>query len=467
MTPHAGMPAADILARLTHLRELDPPTHGGRVLSYVYDPGVPDLDELAATAATAFLPVNGLDPTTFTSVATLERELVAFARDIVGGDDEVVGSVTSGGTESCLLAVKSARDLWRDTHGSTQTPVIVAPTTVHAAFHKACEYFGLEMVAVDIDPDTGKVPPLDLSQAVTQLVQGGRPPALVVLSAPNYPLGSIDDIAQIAPAMADLGVPVHVDACVGGFVLPFYPGVPEWDFRVRGVSSISMDVHKYGYAPKGASVILYRGRERHRAQYFAHVRWPGYPVVNPTMLGSRSATSLAAAWAITGRLGIEGYQRATNRIHSATTRILDTMTAIPGLRILGEPFGPLIAAAAEPGPDQVDPFNFIDALRSRGFLAQAQPAFRNIPRSVHLTVTPVSADVIEDLTGAIVAAADDVRGRPAPTPDPELVQRIREEGLPEELAQVMATLETLPPEAAPEALIEVLASVIDPDAPGD
>lgn len=459
-----GAEATDILATLKQLRKQDPPTHGGRVLSYVYDPGIADLDDLVAAAATQFLPVNGLDPTTFTSVATLERDVVAFARQITSGDQEVVGSVTSGGTESCLLAVKSAREIWRRSNPGGQVPTLVAPTTVHAAFHKACDYFGLEMVAIDIDPVTGTVPPQDLVDAVEELIAQGSPPALVVLSAPNYPLGTVDDIATISPRLAELGVPVHVDACVGGFVLPFSPEpVPAWDFTVAGVRSISLDAHKYGYAPKGASVVLYRGREYHQAQYFATVAWPGYPVVNPTVLGSRSATALAAAWAVIHRLGITGYRSAVERIYAATRAVTDTLRATPGLRILGEPVGPLIAIAADAGPEAIDPFNFIDALHDHGFIAQAQPAFRDLPRSAHLAITPVTNDVLAELTSALRAAADSCRGVPAPAPNPDLVHQIAEGGLPADMAEVMATLEALPAREAPAALVQVLAGLIDPD----
>ncbi len=459
-----GKPANEILQALNALRELDPPTHGGRVLSYVYDPGIADLDSLVESAAKAFLPVNGLDPTTFTSVAPLERDLVAFARHITEGDGDVVGSVTTGGTESCLLAVKSARDLWRAEHGRETQPVLVAPSTVHPAFHKACDYFDLTMVTVDIDTDTGTVQAESFIAAVDQQLQAGRPPVMVVLSAPNYPFGSIDPIATIAPAMARRGIPVHVDACVGGFVLPFYPGpVPEWDFRVEGVRSISMDVHKYGYAPKGASIVLYRGRQNHRAQYFACVSWPGYPVVNPTILGSRSATALAAAWAVTQHLGVEGYRNAASRIAEASARVTETLNQIPGIKILGNPFGPLVAITGVPGPQLVDPFRFIDALKRYGFLAQAQPAYLDMPRSAHLTLTPVTADVIEDLCRALVSAADDVRGEPAAEPDLQLLQTIAVEGLPEDQAEVMATLEVLPEDVARGALTQVLAAVIDPD----
>lgn len=452
-----------ILSELQALRRTDPPTHGGRVLSYVYDSGIEGLDDLMAEAATAFLPVNGLDPTTFTSVAVLERDVVAFARQITSGDGDVVGSVTSGGTESILLAVKSARDVWRASHGSATRPALVAPTTAHAAFHKACAYFDLTMVPVDVDPETGTVDAEEYVAVVDGLREAGTPPALVVLSAPNYPLGGIDDIATIAPQMAERGVPVHVDACVGGFVLPFYPReVPAWDFSVAGVRSISLDAHKYGFAPKGASIVLYRGREYHQAQYFATVDWPGYPVVNPTLLGSRSATALAAAWAVIQRLGREGYSRAVARTVQATDVVRATLAAVPGLKVIGDPFGPLIAVANDGTEQGVDPYRFVDALKKHGFLAQAQPAFRDIPRSAHFTLTPVTDDVAQELSEAIVRAAAEVSGMRAPEPNPALLEEVAANGLPEEQAEVMATLETLPDDVATGALIGLLARVIDP-----
>lgn len=461
-----GRSTAQVIDALHELRAGDPPTHGGRVLSYVYDPGIPGLDELISTAAAAFLPVNGLDPTTFSSVATLERDVIAFARHLTGGDGEVVGAVTSGGTESCLLAVKSARDQWRADHPGGSRPALVAGTTVHPAFHKACEYFDLRMVPVEVDVDTGTVPPEVIIAAVDDEIAAGTPPALVVLSAPNYPLGAIDDVARIAPALAARGVPVHVDACVGGFVLPFYPQeVPAWDFRVAGVRSISLDAHKYGYAPKGASVILYRGRDALAAQYFACVSWPGYPVVNPTLLGSRSATALAATWALIQALGTDGYRAAVGRISAAARKVIEGVRTIPGLRILGRPFGPLLALGADAGPGAVDPFHLVDALRDHGFLAQSQPAFGNVPRSAHLTLTPVTADVAEELISALTTAAAEVRGLPPAAPDPQLLAEVTAHGLPRKQAAVMATLESLPEGVARSALIQVLSAVVDPDAP--
>lgn len=444
------------------------------MLSYVYDSGRPELDRLAQAAATEFLPVNGLDPTTFGSVAVLERELIAFGRQVLNGDGDVVGSVTSGGTESCLLAVKSARDRARGLRGtgSEQSLALVIPTTAHPAFRKAAAYLGLAVVEVPVDPSSGGVSAESMLAAVDATAAARQRVALVVVSAPSYPTGTLDPVAEVAAGCAERGVDLHVDACIGGFVLPWWPEtLPAWDFRVDGVTSISADLHKYGFAPKGASLVLYRGRERHLAQYFATSAWPGYPVVNPTMLGSRSATGMAAAWAVVRCLGEQGYAELVAQTARATTAVSTGVDSIPGLSVLGDPVGPLLAFVADEdvGPEErVDPFLLADAVRQRGFLLQAQPACpqadgTTVPRSAHATLTPVSLGIADELVSAIAAAADEVRGEQPPRPDPSLVARVAEEGLPERLAGVMATLEALPRSESPALLVQLLAAVIDPD----
>ncbi|MET0448757.1 MAG: aminotransferase class V-fold PLP-dependent enzyme, partial [Aeromicrobium sp.] len=325
--PSADRPTPDrILSRLAALREADAPTHGGHVLSYVYDSGLAELDQLAADAMRLVQPVNGLDPTTFTSVAVMERELVGFARDLLGGDQEVVGTITTGGTESCLLAVKTARD----TYAGTGRPRLLAPITVHAAFQKAAHYFGLELDLVPVS-SSGAVAADDL------VARMGPDVALVVVSAPSYPHAALDPVVEVAAAALERGIPCHVDACIGGWVLPFWEGLPDWDLRVPGVTSLSADLHKFGYAPKGASVLLQRGRDRHRAQYFATTRWPGYPVVNPTMLGSKSAGPLAAAWAITQHLGVDGLSGLAQSCRRSTGALVELVSSIDGLRVVGAP----------------------------------------------------------------------------------------------------------------------------------
>ncbi|SDS38460.1 pyridoxal phosphate-dependent decarboxylase family protein [Microterricola viridarii] len=511
MSAHFEQNPADVLARLGALREGDAPTHGGRVLSYVYDSGVAELDELAASAIRAVQPVNALDPTTFTSVAAMEREVIGFARAVFHGDEQVVGTVTSGGTESCLLAIKTARELWRadaarrGIPADTVVPRILAPSTVHAAFHKAADYFGLRLELVPVDPDSG----LPVAADFAARLADADDVALVVLSAPAYPHGVLDPIAEVSALAAAAGVSCHVDACFGGFVLPWWPGLDaaSWDLQLPGVTSLSADLHKYGYAPKGASVLLQRGRDRQRQQYFATTGWPGYPVVNSTLLGSKSAAALAAAWAITQTLGGSGFARLTESCARATAALADAIAGIDGLRVVGHPTGPAIAVAADesvPAERRVDPHHWADQARAHGWQLQLQPGFTQsdgtrLPATAHLTVTPVTESRLAELTTALVAAADEVRGVPAVDVTPLLaslggafggalpaaldaasafavLQAIglapdaegspgegpADAALPERLAPFLALVEALPPAVAEPLLTELIARLVEP-----
>ncbi|WP_193598181.1 pyridoxal phosphate-dependent decarboxylase family protein [Microbacterium sp. YJN-G] len=479
---------AEILDRLRALRAGDAPTHGGRVLSYVYDSGREDLDELADAAARLARPLNGLDPTVFPSIAAMERDLIGFTRRMLHGGRGVAGSVTSGGTESCLLAVKTARDLWRQRHPDAGRPRLVTATTVHAAFQKAAQLFDLEWDPVPCGTD-GAVVAEDVIARLDDDV------ALVVVSAPAYPSGALDPVAAVAGAAADRDLSCHVDACFGGFVLPWWPGLAAWDFRVRGVTSISADLHKYGYAPKGVSVLLHRTRRRHRAQFFATTRWPGYPVVNPTLLGSRSASPLAAAWAITQHLGADGYAELTAAIHRVAVAVRDAVDGIPGLAVMGDPAGPAIALVADTAvlpAEQIDPHRLADELTTHGWRIQHQPGFTQadgvrMPPSAHLTLTPVLEHGVAEFTRALRAASDAVRGRPPArvrtlltgmrllgygeggrVPGPKAAWRLlRLAGADhvsaeQPMAALMALIEQLPAPVAETLLTELLARISEP-----
>lgn len=487
---------ADILERLAELRRADAPTHGGRVLSYVYDSGLAELDELAASAIRAVQPVNGLDPTTFTSVAVMEREVLGFARALLGGDEDVVGTVTTGGTESCLLAVKAARDLWRGSGASARTgmPRLLAPVTVHAAFQKAAHYFGLELDLVPVGLD-GVVAAKDVIARLDDRV------AIVVVSAPSYAHAAMDPVAEVAAAAAEHGIACHVDACIGGWVLPFWEGVEPWDFKVPGVTSISADLHKFGYSPKGASVLLQRDRDRQRAQYFATTQWPGYPIVNPTILGSKSAGPLAAAWAIIQALGSSGLAALSESCARSTRMLREVIGEIDGLRVVGNPVGPLLAVAADESVEperRVDPHHWADQARRHGFLLQLQPSLEQsdgttLPATTHLTITPVTESVLEELGAALRMAADEVRGTPAVSVeavlaglpvealialgDPDaapldsasaaallsaLGVGVADGGLPDRMAPLLALIAAMPSSLTERLLIELLARLVEP-----
>ena len=477
---------SDVLARLAELREADAPTHGGRVLSYVYDSGVAELYQLAADAIRMVQPVNGLDPTTFTSVAVMEREVVAFARDMLNGDDDVVGSVTTGGTESCLLAVKTARDNW----SGDGKPRLLAPVTAHAAFQKAAHYFGLELDLVPVLSD-GTV---DTDVMIERM---GPDVALVVVSAPSYPHAAIDPIAAIAAAALERGIDCHVDACIGGWVLPFWEGLEPWDFRVDGVTSMSADLHKFAYAPKGISVLLTRGRVRQRAQYFSTTQWPGYPVVNATMLGSKSAGALAAGWAITRALGRDGLAELAASCARSTAFLVELIDFIEGLRVVGSPVGPLLAIATDesvPEERRVDPHHWADEVRSHGWMLQLQPGLNQsfgvtLPHTTHLTITPVTESVMAGLADALMSAAGAVRGVPPVSADDALASlpeglldsltepldsesalRVLTEvglvatdlpGLPEKMAPFLALITALPAPMTERLLTELIARTIE------
>src|SRR6478735_1193150 len=276
----------DTLARLRALQAADLPVHGGRTLAYVYDSGMGEVDAIAREAVAAFAGSNGLDPTAFPSLLQMENDLVGFAADLLDAPDTCVGTVTSGGTESCLLAVQSARDSRPD----VDRPRMVVPSTVHAAFLKAAHYFGVEAVVVPVGADY-RADAADPERTV-----------LVVVSAPSYAHGVVDPVTEVAAAAAERGIRCHVDACIGGWVLPYAArigrDVVPWTFAVEGVTSISVDLHKYAYAPKGTSILLHRTPDLRRPQFFASAQWPGYTILNPTMQSTKSGGPLAGAWAV-------------------------------------------------------------------------------------------------------------------------------------------------------------------------
>ncbi|GAA1804375.1 aminotransferase class V-fold PLP-dependent enzyme [Luedemannella flava] len=404
--PAHGVPAETILAELRQLRAADLPTHGGRLFAYVYDPGLAGLDALAASAHALSAHVNGLDPTAFPSLLATENALVGAAARVLGGGPSTVGNVTSGGTESLILAVKAARDARPD----IAAPRIVVPTTAHAAFAKAASYLRVALDVVPVPPGTFRPSPADIAAAI------GPDTVLVACSAPSYAHGVIDPVEEIAAVAAAAGVRCHVDACFGGWALPFLReaggAVPAFDLSVPGVTSISVDLHKYAYAPKGVSVLLHRDAALRAPQYFAWADWPGYTMVNPTISSTRSGGPIAAAYATLRHIGHAGYVNLARATAESVAALAEAVSTVDGLRLLAPADTTVVVFTSDdPG---LDLFVLVDELTARGWhtqpqLTYAQPDGTVLPRSVHLTVTASVAPRVAEFGPALKEAADAAR----------------------------------------------------------
>jgi len=391
--PPNRTPAGEVLARMRQFREHDPLWQEGKTWSLVYYAGDEVLD-LLKEAYTLFFSENGLNPMAFPSLKRFEAEVVAMTANLLGGDGDTAGNMTSGGTESILMAVKTARDWARATHPAIAAPEMILPQTAHPAFHKAGHYFGVKPVLTPISPD------FRADVAATQAAITPRT-ILLVGSAPSYPHGVVDPIAELAQVAQGRELLFHVDACVGGFMLPFvrklgYP-VPDFDFSVPGVTSMSVDLHKYAYAAKGTSVILYRNRSLRRHQFHVYTDWPGGIYASPSIAGTRPGGAIAAAWAALSFLGEEGYLAIADGVMQTTGQLKEGVAAIPGLKILGEPAMSILAI----GADRLNVYEIADEMTLRGWHLDRQ----QLPPSLHLTVTPAHATVadrfLEDLRQAV------------------------------------------------------------------
>ena len=405
----------DVLARLHARQAGDVPVTGGRTLAYVYDSGLADADAVGREAVAAYAGSNGLDPTAFPSLLSMENELVGFACRLLDAPPEAVGTITSGGTESVLLAVQTARDSRPD----IEQPRMVLPVTAHAAFHKAAHYFGVEAVMVDVDEEF-RARPGAMQAAIDDRT------VLVVASAPSYAHGVVDPVTPIAAAAAARGVRCHVDACIGGWVLPYAARLgrplPSWTFAVEGVTSISVDLHKYAYAPKGTSVLLHRSPALRRPQYFASARWPGYTMLNPTMQSTKSGGPLAGAWAVVSTIGDAGYLALTEQVLDGVDRLVAGIGAIDGLHVVVPPDSTLVAFATD---DTCDVFTLTDAMTRAGWWVQPQLSFEGHAPTIHLSLSAATAPHVEEFLAALATAVADAVAAGPIAVDPGVVEFVQ------------------------------------------
>ncbi len=402
--PAHGLARDELFARMESFRREDIDWRSGRAWAYVFDPGE-EAREVIKRAYMMYLTENGLDPTAFPSLLTMEREVVSISAAHLRAGPEVVGNFTSGGTESIILATKAARDFARATRG-VERGAIVLPTTAHAAFHKAAHYLGLDTVLVDVDPDSFRAVPAALEAAALEL---GERCVMVVASAVSYAHCVVDPVPEIAAICERHGWWLHVDGCMGGFLLPYFRRLgrehPDFDFSVPGVSSMSMDLHKYAFAAKGASVVLYRDKSLRRHQIFSCANWTGYTISNATVQSSKSGGPVAAAWAVLHHFGDAGYMKIAEALLAATDRVRTWVEAQPDLQALGRSDMSHVAFAS----DSIDLFALVDAMNQRGWYVQAQLSYGNSPANVHLCLNPESLRWLDDLLADFETCIEQVR----------------------------------------------------------
>ena len=393
--PESGLSMERIEELMVVHEELDKDVdiEGGKVSGTVYGMD-PSLRHVMLRAFSRFFYSNPLHPEVFKAGRKMEAEVVFMTLSLFSGTEECVGTVTSGGTESILLACKAYRDRGRSEKGIL-FPEIVAPITVHAAFEKAANYFGIRLIHVDVDLETGKADLIQMRRLIT-----GNTVALVG-SAPCYSLGIMDDIPAISALAQEYGIGCHVDCCLGSFIIPFMRDLydlPLFDFAVPGVTSISCDPHKYGFAPKGISVIMYNSATLRQYQYFVSAEWTGGIYATPTLLGSRSGAIVAATWAALLAFGKDGYRDAALRIYESVTLVVHGIKSIPELFVYGKPASSVVAL----GSRNLNIYAINDVMSRHGWHLNA---LQN-PPAVHiactmLTTTRTITMLLHDLADSV------------------------------------------------------------------
>ncbi|MEZ5145402.1 MAG: aspartate aminotransferase family protein [Acidimicrobiales bacterium] len=408
--PEHGRPREDILAELRWMGATeDEVWQTGKCSGTMYC-GDMEHYEFLTQAFQPFAHVNVLQRDMCPSATKFESEIIAMTLDMLHGgavtDGSPCGSVTSGGTDSIVTAMLAYRDQARATRGVT-TPNIVLPTTAHPAFHKACHLFGLEKRLAPVDPDTTLV---DVDR-VRELIDGDT--VALVGSAGNYPYGTVDDIAALSDLAVAHGIGLHVDGCLGGFILPWGEAlgydIPVFDFRLPGVTTISADTHKYGYGLKGTSVLAYRSKELRSFQYFTSTDWPGGKYLSPGLAGSRSGGLLAATWASMVRMGREGYLRYAQAIFETAFAMQDVVRSHPELRLMGSPTWCFSFTS-----DEFDIYHVNDFMKERGWRFNGQ----QYPNAVHMCVTrpQTQPGVVETFATDLAAAVEYAKDPPVDTP---------------------------------------------------
>lgn len=407
--PKSGLARQEILALLGKFRELETDRwKAGYASGSVYN-GDPAHIDFVNQAYALQSQANQLHTDLWPSQAKFEGEIVSMTAHMVGAGattapfgspDGVCGAVTSGGSESILMAIKSYRDWARDKRGVTQ-PELVVPVSAHAAFLKASQYFCIDLKVTPVDDDF-RADVAAMRDAITPNT------VAVAGSAVNFPYGTIDPLEEMSDLALERQIGMHVDGCLGGYFLPWVEKlghkVPPFDFRLPGVTSMSVDTHKYGFAPKGTSVVLYRGQELRQYQYFTTSDWPGGLYHSPTMSGSRPGGLSAACWAALVSMGEEGYREATRQILAAAETMKRGICEIPELKLLGSKTFGVFAF----GSDELDIYQVLDQLSARQWALTGlqRPAGIHVSTTLRMAQSGVAERFLEDLRASVQAVKE-------------------------------------------------------------
>jgi glutamate/tyrosine decarboxylase-like PLP-dependent enzyme len=399
--PEQGRDFSAVLEDLKAYGSKDPDYKNAKTWSLVYYLGE-GFSDFLNQAFRLYASANGLNPMAFKSLKRLEADVVRMTADLLNGDDQVCGIMTSGGTESCLLAVKTYRDRARKLK-KIKKPEMILPESAHVAWEKGAQYFDVKPVHIPLKDDY---------KVNTDLVKKAinRRTVMILGSAPGYPHGVIDDIEALGQIAASRKIPLHIDACVGGYLLPFVEAlgydIPPFDFRVPGVTSICADTHKYGFAAKGASTILYRNMDTMAHQFFVSTEWPGGVFASPGLLGTRPGGAVAAAWAALMATGRQGYLDHAKAIMETTATLTRGIAAIPGLEVIGQPKASLFAFRST--EKKLGIYAVADRMEEQGWHIDRQQK----PESLHAMVTPMHKDVAEHYLADLEQSVAHVRANP-------------------------------------------------------
>ncbi len=395
--PEQGRSWSEIEPEMMQRGSGDAKWRDGRTAVYVFNAG----EEIAAIqkeAYAAYMSENGLGPLAFPSLAQMEKDVISMGLGLLQGPDGSTGAMTSGGTDSITMAIKTARDYARANGRARERANIILPQSAHLAFDKASHLMDIEVRRITLKTDGSyEADPAAMEQACD------ADTIMMVGSAPNFPHGIIDPIEALGEIAETKDVWLHVDACVGGYFVPFARlngvPVPPFDFEVPAVQSMSADLHKYGYAAKGASTVLFRSEELYAHMPFDMNQWSGAPMKTPTLAGTRPGGAISAAWAVMNHLGVEGYKRLQGQVCTTRAQVEEGVKRL-GFEVLGNPMLGLVAFRH---PDH-HAFAIYGEIYRRGWFTSVTKE----PPSLHLMLSPKHADFIEEYLSDLAASVEAV-----------------------------------------------------------